>query len=253
MRLARRGEGLPVIAPVSAPPVAGRATEQGEAKRSHMDAETFLMEMDQTVAGALERIARGASAGAPAADLKPARLLVLALKNEFEAAEEAALWMTLEADLEVKLALARQCGDEARHYRLIEERLAALGVDTKRQHPLAEGYSPMFQYLCGLSSTVERVAAGQFTREALAKVRNEVFISFCEAQGDKETARLYREVIQPDEDHHHELGRRLLRRLAVTDKQQELALESARRTLEIAEEVQEIARLKKGISRAPGC
>ncbi|HLL82296.1 MAG TPA: hypothetical protein VK420_06580, partial [Longimicrobium sp.] len=107
--------------------------------------------------------------------------------------------------------------------------------------------------LRGLHTTAERVAAGQFTREKLAQVRNQVFIDYCEAAGDAETARLYREVIQPDEAHHHELGRKLLRRFAVTEEAQRLARAAAERTLEIAEELQEIARLKKGISRAPGC
>lgn len=97
------------------------------------------------------------------------------------------------------------------------------------------------------------MAAGQFAREALAQVHNQVFIEYCEAKGDATTAQLYREVIQPDEAHHHEMGRRLLARLAVTNEAQERALAAATRTLDIAEEVQEIGRLKKGIARAPGC
>ena len=218
-----------------------------------MDVDAFLGELDQLVSGALGRIAAASAAGEPSPELKVQKLLAVALKNELEATEEAAIWLASEPDVEVKLALARQCGDEAKHYRLIQERLRALGVEAEKVNPLAEGYSPMFQYLRGLASTVERVAAGQFTREALAKVRNQVFIDFCEAQGDGETARLYRDVIQPDELHHHELGRKLLRRFAMGEEAQRRAREAARRTLEIAEEVQEIARLKKGISRAPGC
>jgi hypothetical protein len=180
-----------------------------------------------------------------------AKLLGLALKKELEAAEEAALWMTTETDVEVKLALARQCGDEAKHYRAIEARLRELGASPP--NPLGDGYSPMFAYLKGLTTTVERVAAGQFTREALAKVHNQVFIDFCEAKGDARTASLYRDVIQPDEAHHHELGRKLLARLAQTDADRDLARCASARTLELAEELQELARLKKGIARAPGC
>jgi len=127
------------------------------------------------------------------------------LKKELEAAEEAAGWLVTETDLEVKLALMRQCGDEAKHYRLIEKRLEALGVDVRKLAPLASGYSPMFTYLMGLGSTVERIAAGPFAREALAKILNDAFIELCEARGDVETAALYRDVIQPDEAHHHEL------------------------------------------------
>src|SRR5439155_20991655 len=120
-------------------------------------------------------------------------------------------------EVEVKLALARQAGDEAKHYRLIEKRLAELGVDTKTHDPLAHGKSPLLVWLLGLEGTVARVAAGQFTREALALVRNAEFIRFCRAKGDEETARLYEEIIQPDEQHHHELGRRLLLDLATSE------------------------------------
>lgn len=218
-----------------------------------MEKNAFLVEMDAMLQKKLDRIG-GASAGAaPAAEIGVRELLVTALKKELEASEEAAVWMASESDVEVKLALARQCGDEAKHYRLIEERLAEMGVDTSKIAPLEGGYSPMFKFLKGLETTVERVAAGQYAREALAKVYNEVFIAFCEAKGDAKTAALYREVIQPDEGHHHNLGRKLLTRLAVTEEDRSKARRAAERTLEIAEEIQEMVRLKKGISCAPGC
>jgi bacterioferritin (cytochrome b1) len=217
-----------------------------------MDPEAFLRELDRSVSERLERIEQAGRSAEPGGQGGVAPLLALALKKELEASEEAALWLTSERDVEVKLALARQCGDEAKHYRLIERRLRELGAEPPAD-PLAEGYSPMFTYLKGLTTTVERVAAGQFTREALAKVHNALFIEYCEAQGDAETARLYREVIQPDEGHHHELGRRLLARLARSEADQELARRASARTLELAEELQELAYLKKGIARAPGC
>jgi 1,2-phenylacetyl-CoA epoxidase catalytic subunit len=213
----------------------------------------FVAELDAKVAARLERIGEASRAAEPTEAFGVAELLVLALKKELEASEEAALWLVSEPDLEVKLALARQCGDEARHYRLIEERLRELGVDPSKRDPAAGGPTPMFQYLKGLETTIERVAAGQFTREALAKITNEIFIEYCLAKGDEETARLYRDVIQPDELHHHELGRRILLRLANSEADQERARRAAEKTLEIAEELQEMARLKKGISRAPGC
>ncbi|WP_437914403.1 ferritin-like domain-containing protein [Sorangium sp. So ce302] len=218
-----------------------------------MKPEEFLDELDRKVGERLAHIGAAARAAEPASGVGIPALLATALKKELEATEEAALWLTTETDVEVKLALARQCGDEARHYRLIAERLRALGVDPAAIPAKFGPPTPMFGYLKGLGSTVERVAAGQFTREALAKVHNQAFIDYCESQGDAETARLYREVIQPDEGHHHEMGRRLLTRLAVTEEAQALARAAAMRTLEIAEELQEIARLKMGICRAPGC
>ncbi len=218
-----------------------------------MQTSDFLSQLDQLVQERLARLGQAAVAAEPGPAVGIPALLGVALKKELEATEEAALWLVSEDDVEVKLALARQCGDEAKHYRLIEIRLRELGVDTTGMRPFAEGKSPMFAFLAGLTTTVERVAAGQFTREALAKVHNEVFIDYCEAKGDLETARLYRETIQPDEAHHHELGRRLLARLCTTDEAQALARKAAERTLEIAGEIQEMVRLKKGIARAPGC
>jgi len=51
------------------------------------------------------------------------RRLKMAMKSELEASEVAALWMQTTPEIEVKLALARQAGDEAKHYRLIEKHL----------------------------------------------------------------------------------------------------------------------------------
>jgi rubrerythrin len=180
-------------------------------------------------------------------------LLKVALRNEFEATEIAARWLVTTDDVDLKLALARQVGDEARHYRLVAERLAQLGLDPAAVDPLAGGYGPLFRYLDTLTTSVERVAAGQFTREAIAVVKNRQFIEFCERVGDKDTAALYRETIEPDERHHHELGRRFLLRLASTPQAQAAATAAARRTLALAEELQKKAFVTAGIHHAPGC
>lgn len=237
----------------------GRAPAQGIdprrawAQTRAMQDEGFLAELDALLATRLAALAEEASRGGETQDAPIPKLLELALRKELEASEEAAMWMTSEPDVAVKLALARQCGDEAKHYRLIEERLRALGVDTSSLAPLAEGYTPMFRFLASLETTVERVAAGPYAREALAKSLNEAFIGYCEGRGDSVTARLYREQIQPDEEHHHQLGRTLLARLAQTPEDRERARRAATRTLEIAEELSQIVRLRRGIACAPGC
>lgn len=220
-----------------------------------MSPEAFVAELDAENQKALDRIARAACAGEASADLTVTKLLMLALKNELEATECAAAWIPSTREVSVKLALARQAGDEAKHYRLIQRRLADLGVDTATHDPFAgsAGRSPLLAYLVGLEGTVARVAAGQFTREALALVRNAEFIRFCRAAGDDATAKLYEDVIQPDETHHHELGRKLLLELATTGEAQTAARVASARVLATAEELQEIARLKLGVTRAPGC
>jgi uncharacterized ferritin-like protein (DUF455 family) len=197
----------------------------------------------------------------PDATLKPEidgplnvpNLLKVALRNEVEATEIAARWLVATDDVRVKMAFARQAGDEAKHFRLIAERLRELGFDPEAIDPLAGGFGPLFRYLDGLDSTVERVAAGQFTREAIAVVKNRQFIEFCERVGDAATAALYRDVIEPDERYHHELGRTLLLRLATTEDAQARATRAARRTLELAEELQRKALATAGIHHAPGC
>ena len=219
-----------------------------------MTAEEFVAALDadnQTLLRALE----------PDATLKPEidgplnvpNLLKVALKNEIEATEIAARWLVTSDDVQVKLALARQVGDEAKHYRLIADRLRQLGIDVGALDPLAGGYGPLFKYLDTLTTTVERIAAGQFTREAIAVVKNRQFIEFCERVGDKDTATLYRDTIEPDERYHHELGRHLLLRLATTPESQAAAVAAARRTLALAEELQKKALATAGIHHAPGC
>jgi 1,2-phenylacetyl-CoA epoxidase catalytic subunit len=180
-------------------------------------------------------------------------LLKVALKNEIEATEIAARWLVSTEDVAVKLALARQVGDEAKHYRMIADRLRQLGFDPAGVDPLAGGYGPLFKYLDTLTTTVERVAAGQFTREAIAVVKNRQFIEFCDRVGDMETAALYRDVIEPDERYHHELGRTLLLRFADGAEAQAAARHAAQRTLALAEELQKKALATAGIHHAPGC
>jgi uncharacterized ferritin-like protein (DUF455 family) len=219
-----------------------------------MTAEEFVAHLDAENQARLGRLApddtlRPEVEGA----LNVPNLLKVALRNEIEATEIAARWLVTTDDVEVKLALARQVGDEARHYRLIADRLRALGFDARGFDPLAKGFGPLFQYLDGLETTVERVAAGQFTREAIAVVKNRQFIEFCEHAGDAATAALYRDVIEPDERYHHELGRRLLLRLATTADAQAAAGRAARRTLELADELQRAALTTAGVHHAPGC
>ncbi len=219
-----------------------------------MTAEDFVGQLDAANRVLLDRLAPDDTLKPEVeGDLTVLNLLKVALKNEIEATEIAARWLATTGELDVKLALARQVGDEAKHYRLIAERLRGLGFETREFDPLAKGYGPLFGYLDTLRTTVERVAAGQFTREAIAVVKNRQFIAFCEAAGDRETATLYRDVIEPDERYHHELGRRLLLRLATTPEAQAAAARAARRTLELADELQRAALSTSGVHHAPGC
>lgn len=178
-------------------------------------------------------------------------LLRAALKSELEAAELGGYALPTTPEIDAKSAFAQQCADEMKHYRLIVERLAALGEPLAGFDPFADGYSPLYHYIKGLKSTVERIAAGPFAREAIAEVRNAQFIALCERMGDHETARLYRDVIQPEEVEHHRLGRAVLERLCVDAETQRLATEATRNTLAIADELSTLAERTTGLGPIP--
>jgi uncharacterized ferritin-like protein (DUF455 family) len=219
-----------------------------------MDAEAFVQQLGLANQEILDRLAPAEALVAESGgDLRLEHLLKIALKNELEATELAARWLVSTDDVDMKLALARQAGDEAKHYRLIVEHLHELGVDLHGFDPLAQGYGPLFNYLDTLTDPVERMAAGPFTREAIAVVKNQQFIEWCTARGHQATADLYRDIIQPDEAYHHRLGRDLLLRLATTSDAQDRATQAATRTLELAEELQHLALTKMGVHHAPGC
>src|SRR5271154_2122318 len=112
-------------------------------------------------------------------------LLQVALANEINVSELAATWMPSTRELDVKLAFARQAGDEAGHFQLVSDRLTALGFDLASWK--VPEVNPLFQYLTSLVSTCERVAAGLYALEAIAYAVNENFIAFCEQRGDAET------------------------------------------------------------------
>ncbi|HTN51675.1 MAG TPA: ferritin-like domain-containing protein [Anaeromyxobacter sp.] len=216
-----------------------------------MDVEAFIAELDALVASAGARIS-AAAARPPAGEVSIPDLLAAALRSELEASEEAAAWMAGEKDVELKLGFARQCGDEARHYRLIEARLRELGVDPGR---LEQGRvpSPLYRWLRGLETPAERLAAGALAREGVALATNAAFARLCAERGDEVTARLYREEIGPDEAHHHEFGRRMLRRFAIAPDDQERARAAVARALRLAEDGLDATRARQGAPAAPGC
>jgi len=179
-------------------------------------------------------------------------LLRIALKNEIEAAEIAAAWVPDTPELEAKLVFAQHAGDEARHFRLLESHVRALGIPLDDFRPL-DPPSPVLDCLRALRTTVERVAAALVAREAMGARRNAQFLRWLEAVGRKEIAQLYRDVINPDEERHHQAGCELLARLATTPEAQESARRAARRLLEIGDRARETLLAKTGATVVPGC
>jgi uncharacterized ferritin-like protein (DUF455 family) len=207
--------------------------------------ESFKAErLSPIVAAGLTSLAAGAPGEAKT-------MLQVALSNEIAVSELAAAWMPSTREMDVKLAFARQAGDEAGHFQLVAGRLGALGFDVADFQMPAQ--SPLFDYLRGLSSTVERIAAGLFTLESIAYAVNENFMTFCDQRGDAETVRIYREYIQPDERAHQLLGQRLLAKYAAGPDSQQAARDTVAKVLQIASAARAQAAVRLGSACFPGC
>lgn len=217
-----------------------------------MDSKTFVAglvdEMQSLFAQLEDREVLEAESGG---QVEIVTLLKLALTSELEASNIAAHWLPTTPEIDAKSVLAEQCADEMRHYNLIVGRLEELGEDMTGFDPNAQGSSPLHQYLRGLRGTVERIAAGPFACEAVAEVRNSQFIELCHALGDEGTARLYEEIIQPEEVHHHRRGREILERYATTPESQARAAAAMRSSLAIADELKTLAEKTTGVHNVP--
>lgn len=217
-----------------------------------MDATAFVQELDAFKAGLLSPIVGAGQTsllvGAPG-DAK--KMLQVALANEISVSELAAAWMPGTPEVDVKIALARQAGDEAGHFQLVADRLVALGFDIAGFQP--PGGNPLFDYLRGLSTTVERLAAGLYTLESIAYAVNENFMAFCDQRGDAETVRIYREYIQPDERRHQQLGRQFLAKYTTEPASQQRAKDVVAKVLEIATAARAQAANRLGTACFPGC
>jgi 1,2-phenylacetyl-CoA epoxidase catalytic subunit len=207
-----------------------------------VDPAGFVDELDRELLRSLARLGEMARAAVPPVAAIP-ELLSTALRDEIEAAEVAAFWMTDEPDLDLKLGLALQVGDEATHFRLMADRIRELGGDPASD-PRIRAHSPAFRYLRGLQTPAERLAAG-LAREGVARLRNALIAEIGDAQGDAETARVCRESIGPDEARHLDFGRRMLPRYALTAEDQEAARRAVARTLQLAEEATDSSRATK--------
>jgi hypothetical protein len=209
------------------------------------DLEAFKAERLAPIIGA----GRTSLDGAPAGD--PKALLQVALVNEISVSELAAVWIPTTPEVDVKIAFARQAGDEAGHFQLVAQRLTALGLDVEAFAPPPD--NALFAYLKQLRGTVPRIAGGLFTLESLAYNVNENFMAYCAQRGDEETVRIYREYIQPDERAHQQLGQQLLAKYATTPELQAAARETVSKVLEIATAARAQAAAKLGTACFPGC
>jgi hypothetical protein len=208
-------------------------------------AETFVSELDTKNRATIERLVASLTSGIAKEGFEVPDVMRLMLKASIEAAEVAALWLADCDDLEMKLLLAEQCGDGARHYRSISARLTALGADVAGYDPRHGGYSKVFAFLRSLQTPEERSAAGHLTLKALGLGRLQALAAFCDEKGDPESARLFRDDLSREERRYYEEGRRALCFSAAAEESQARARRAAYRTLELAADMHEPIQLRK--------
>jgi hypothetical protein len=159
----------------------------------------------------------------------------------------AALWLVDCEQLEMKIALCEQCGDAARHYRLLAARLAALGSEPF--DPRHGGYSKGFAFLRALQTPEERASAGQVTLRTFNLGRLAAMAEICDDRGDGDTASLLRDRICADERHVFDVGWRTLVASATQEESQARARRAAFKVVELAAEAVEPLQLRKSLPR----
>jgi hypothetical protein len=226
-------------------PLTVRRIESQDGRGPMVEAETFVSELTAKNQPSIQRLVTTLVEGVSKENFEVPDILRLILKGAIESAEVAALWMADCDDLELKLVLAEQCGDGAKLYRTVSDRLAALGAAHAGRDARDGGYSKLFAFLRSLQTSEERSAAGHLIMKALSLARLPVLAAWCEEKGDTESARLLREVLPVEESKHYTQGRRALVVAALTEESQARARRAAYRTIELVGEMYEPMQLRK--------
>lgn len=124
----------------------------------------------------------------------------------------------------LKMLVARQVGDEAKHAMVCQARIEELGGSVEDYDPLPEQIE-MYQILDTVQHPEEFFAAMQFTTEHEGCKRNDQALD----RFDQETADVFRDAINPDEPFHVQLGWTALRILCTTEDAQRRAREACHR------------------------
>lgn len=213
-------------------------------------AETFVHEMEEKNQNSFQRLLASLQQILEKEAFSPADLVRLEMRNVIESTEVAALWLTDSDSLEGKLTLASHCGDEARHFHLLRDRLAELGVDPLTFDARYGGYSKMFAFFRSLQTTEERAAAGFLTLGAYHALRLDLLAAQSNAKGDGTTAALFQGVLKDDALAVRDAGRKKLLETAVAEESQARARRAAFRTIELTGELLDPSLMRKFLSRS---
>jgi bacterioferritin (cytochrome b1) len=125
--------------------------------------------------------------------------------------------------------LLKQMGDEAKHARMLSQRLWNLGGDPTKVFERANESTQSFWEMFDNLDVIETTVMLQCGAERMAQHRHEKELRFY----DDETAEIYRNVISPEEKFHAKIGVNLLRKLCIDRETQLKALRKSREGREL--------------------
>lgn len=215
-----------------------------------VDAASYVSELESKHLDSFRQVVATFVATLAKENLSVTDVLKLEMRGVVEAIEVAALWLPDSDGLDMKMALATRAGDCARHFQLLGDRLAALGVSPASFDARHGGYSKLFAFFRSLQTSEERAAAGFLTLGGLNLTRFEALAQWCHERGDAETAALYRSRLMEDEQRHLDVGRGLLVAVVETEESQARARRATYRTVEVVSELQDAGLLRKFLTRS---
>ena len=213
-------------------------------------AESYVHEMEEKNQNSFQRLLANMQQILDKEAFSPADLVRLEMRTVIEATEVAALWLADSETLDAKLILAAQCGDEARHFGILRDRLAELGVDPLAFDARFGGYSKLFAFFRSLSTPEERAAAGFLTLGAYNGLRLDQLAAQANAAGDATTAAMFSGPLKEDALAMRDIGRRRLLESATVEESQARGRRAAFRTIELLGELQDASVLRKYLSRS---
>lgn len=161
------------------------------------------------------------------------RRMRAAVYNELRIAELCAAWVRDVPDTNLRMSLAKQSWQEFRHHKMVCDRLRGLGVDPATCEPTA-AQRELFSIADEFHDWLQRLAFTQYAAEGCTTYdQNEETIRVAQEVGDADTARLYRDHIQPDERFHAQIGAVAIRNHAVTTERRAAVLDAVDRFLTV--------------------
>src|ERR1051325_4867191 len=152
-------------------------------------------------------------------DEQRVRVMKSRLFNELRAADLFGTWLKTTPEFEVKAKFAESAHEEMEHAELLAKRIGSFGADPFAYEPLPAQVA-MFNAIEGLADTCQRVAGFSLAGEAVATHLTQKCLQAESVPDWIKTP--YRKITQ-DEEGHGSMPQAILKRYAVTEKQQDAA------------------------------